>query len=238
MKTTKIFALLLFALFATSSLSYAQKKKDLKEDVDQLTKDNTTLKSQNTKLTQENKNLQNSVDRLEKENGELRSDYNRLSKDFETFKKEAANNNAGNNSGGGASSGNSGVGSSGGSKGNAGGIINVPDPNDKRPCATKQNSLDINTTYTMNLTKLVSSGYGVQVGSSSNLCQAMEEAKEFAKYYKTYNTYIRVKIVGNQRMFAIVYGSLKDYNSAKSIAESVKKRGRNEQHKDAFVIQH
>jgi len=112
------------------------------------------------------------------------------------------------------------------------------DPNDTRRCAVLQGTLESGYSYTERFTRLNSYGWGIQVYAYYNLCQASEKAEEFKKYYKMYRTYIHVKEVNGRKMYAVVYGSLKDYDQAKIYCDNFKKIVKDPEAKGAFLIQH
>ncbi len=107
------------------------------------------------------------------------------------------------------------------------------------PCLENDMSLETNASYYINdLRKLGKNGWGVQVYAFSTLCHALKEAKKFKEYYKMYNTYIKVKEVDGQKYYALVYGSLKDKSQAETYCENFKQRARNEDEREAFLVQH
>lgn len=213
------------ALFLCYTPLVAQTKKELKATVERLesanvvlTQKNLQLQTQNRKLLEDAETAQATANQAQQElqaqklqNEMLANEYQAYKRQIEAAKAEEQ------------------------AKVAAGTFV---DPNDTRPCAIKQPQLKSGNSYTLNLGVLNSKGWGVQVYSSDNLCNAMEKAQDFKSYYTMYKTYIRVKTVDGRKIFSVVYGSLKDYQQAKTYCRLFKENARAKEGNGAFLIQH
>jgi hypothetical protein len=217
---------LAFAVLAAPA--FAQTKKELKAEVERLTTANNVLQQQNgqlqlqtRKIADDYRKAQSEAARLRSDSANMAADYQALRSEYVSFQQQAAQ---------AAAAASASPASSGGS---------YVDPADTRPCAISQAKLQAGHSYHIdNLSPLNTSGWGVQVYSSDNLCNAMEKAEEFSAYYTMYKTYIRVKTVGNKRVFSVVYGSLRDHEQAKTYCELFKKNARPQDRGGAFLVQH
>lgn len=223
MKLMKALVLLMVCSFAFTTVQ-AQTKKELKAEVDRLTSSNTVLQnavvqlqSQNRKLSEDVTQAQTDLNRVKRDSARLATDYNLLTNEYIAYKQQAATTAAENT---------------------ATTSTSYVDPSDNRACALKQPTLQSGYSYTMSLGRLNSNGWGVQVYSSDNLCNAMEKAESFSNYYTMYKTYIRVKVVGSKRVFSVVYGSLKDYEQAKTYCRLFRENARSKEASGAFLVQH
>ncbi len=218
---------LLFAVFLFTNAS-AQRKKVLKEDIEtlevknnELTLKNKTLTVENSRLIKENKTYVEEIKRLRSDSVAVNTDYKILADKFQDYKKDASMRaqlekaaNATKTS------------------------ASYVDPTDKRECAVKQNSLKVDQSYRINLNPIDYQGWGVQIYSYSTLCAAVEKATEFSKSYSSFNTYIRVKQVNGERVFAVIYGSLKDAQQARTYCENFRKNVPLPEAKNAFLVKH
>jgi predicted RNase H-like nuclease (RuvC/YqgF family) len=223
MKAIFLSVLVAAALFAASP-TQAQRKKELKSDVERLENANNVLTQKNAQLEaqvkqagSENRQLQSTINRLRQDSAMMRQDYKQLSEEYVSYKQQAIA-----------------KAEADAKKKNSTSYI---DPSDKRPCALNAPKLQSGQSYTLKMNALNSDGWGLQVFSSNNLCLAMEKAESFSKQYKMYNTYIRVKMVNDQKVYSVVYASLKDYEQAKNYCASFKKSAKGPE-RDAFLVQH
>ena len=203
----------------------AQTKKELKAENAQLKAANTVLQQRVQTLEKEKKqlllsseNLKGSITRLRRDSAVASMDYKLLSDEYTNYKKEVivAKEKIEEETG-----------------------KTFLDPNDTRPCAIKQAQLEAGYSYEYgSLQKIRTKGYGVQVYSYSSLCNALEKAEDFTSYYRMYKTYIKVKIVNGQKVFSVVYGSLKDENQARTYTRLFKENARVKERSSAFMVQH
>ncbi len=171
---------------------------------------NADLENQVSALTAENQRLTIELDNAKKDNQALSADYEALAAEYEALKKKFE------------------------ATGSAAG-----DPNDRRPCKLLQNKLAPNSSYFVDtFNRLNTKGWGVQLYSFNNLCAAMEKAIEFRQYYRMWKTYITVKEINGQRMFSVVYGSMKDELQARTYLQNFRKIAKDIEGKNAFLIQH
>lgn len=226
--------------------AFAQSKKELKEEVVRLTGELTTSKRENDALDTRNKELQQENQKattklasLESENAALKEEvaskdkaYQLLNSNYSALQTQSAATAA---TGGGSGKGGS---AAAGASGKTPKELAKVDPNDTRKCARNQGKLLPGFSYTEDFARLNSRGYGLQVYSYYNLCQATEKADEFKKQYTMYKTYIHVKEVDGVMTYAVVYGSLKDYETAKNYGENFRKIAKNPIEQGAFVVQH
>jgi len=211
----------------------AQSKKALREEntllqtqVQTLQRQTQTLSVENRNLQQKNQLISKAVDRLRQDSSAMAMEYKLLSDDFVALQNSSTANTSGGNK-------------NGSSNAFAVGGTSAPDPNDSRPCARKQSQLSAGYSYFINtLGKLNSDGWGVQVYSFDNLCTAVERAEEFSSYYRMYKTYIRVKQVNGQTRYSVVYGSLRDEAQARTYCENFRKIAKDEEGRNAFIVQH
>lgn len=225
--------LLIGVLMLGLSPAHAQSKKKLREENSLLKTQVQTLQRQTKTLAADNRNLQQKnqmvgkvVNRLRQDSAAMAMEYKLLSDDFVALQNSNTTSNAIG-------------GTTGGSTNVFGGTTAAPDPNDTRACARKQGQLSAGSSYFINtLSKLNSDGWGVQVYSFGNLCQAVERAEEFSSYYRMYKTYIRVKEVNGQRRFSVIYGSLRDEAQARTYCENFRKIAKDEEGRNAFIVQH
>jgi cell division protein FtsB len=234
---------LLIALFSFST-AYGQSKKKLREqiadletEVATLTQENIQMEQVNERLRQENQayveqnsTLRSQVGQLQRENDALRVDNQALETENETLEQrvEAL-------AGGPISTGGIGTGTTTG--GTTGGGL-VSDPNDTRKCAYFQGRLTPGVSYTETYEAISNDGWGIQVYASSNLCQAAEKAESFKKNYRLYKTYVRCKQVGSGYVYAVIYGTLKYEDQAKTYLRNFKKLPNNQWGANAFLVQH
>lgn len=230
-------SIFLFAFLFTFSVGLqAQSKKKLKTENEQLKAANTVLQQKTKSLQEENKALSNrntalkaSMTKLKRDSAVAAMDYKLLSDEYKDFKKRAIEERRkveeANNGGGGVA--------------DDGSITDVILGDNNNPCAIRQAQLEAGYSYdTEGLKRIRTKGYGVQVYSYRNLCNAMEKANEFKTYYRMYKTYIKVKMVGNSKVFSVVYGSLKDEQQARTYVNLFKKNARVKERSSAFLTQH
>ena len=220
----------LFALLLSLSVGVqAQSKKKLKEEIDQLKAANTVLQQKTKKLEEEKISLSNQNTalkaealRLKRDSSKSATDYNTLSTEYDSFKKKVIDERQ-----------KTGTGTDDGA------ITDVLLGDSNKPCLMRQSKLEAGYSYdAKTLQRIPTKGYGVQVYSYSNLCNAEEKANEFMKYYRMYKTYIKVKTVGTQKVFSMVYGSLKDANQARTYTRLFKENARVKERQGAFMVQH
>lgn len=216
-----LFLVGLFILSGAFSLQ-AQSKKKLREEIKELKAANTQLRNENRKLKYEKDQLEEEKKQIvdlttffEEEVYRLRKDSAQYHTAFEEVKLKKAEFEEQN-------------------KAN----VYKPDPNDNRPCARQQSSLAPGSYFRETLNPLASSGWGVQVFSFSSLCQAQEKAEEFSAKYHMWKTYIMVKEVNGQKVFSVVYGTLRDEQQARTYCENFKKVASGPEAANAFLVQH
>lgn len=233
MKFLKSIFLVVFILGVVVSVQ-AQSKKKLKAENSQLKAANTVLQ-QKTKsleadkkaLTNKNTALKGDITRMKKDSAVSAMDYKLLSDEYKDFKKkviaerqklEDAKNSGGTDDGS---------------------ITDVILGDNNNPCAIRQAQLEAGYSYDVDgLKRIRTQGYGVQVYSYRSLCNALEKASEFKSYYHMYKTYIRVKMIGNSKVFSVVYGSLKDQQQARTYCNLFKQNARVKERASAFLVQH
>ncbi len=217
------FVLIGLLLVGSAAGLQAQTKKKLKDEVKELKTANTQLRNENRKLKyekeqadQEKKQIvdlttffENEVYRLRKDSAEYHAAYQAaVQKVTEQQAKKEEN-------------------------------TYRADPNDSRVCAQKQASLKAGYSYFRDsFGRLNSKGWGVQVFTFSSLCQAQEKADEFAAKYHMWKTYIKVKEVNGEKVFAVVYGTLRDEQQARTYCENFKQIASGPEAKNAFLVQH
>jgi hypothetical protein len=239
MTIRNIFAALAVSFLITLS-AQAQTKKKLIEENEQLKAEKVELQKANIQIEREKQALNKENARLNEANQQAQQEIQRLQQNIVDLKEanirlnnlimESENN---------VKSTKAKTGSTGAVATNSKATSSfVADPNDKRPCALKQNKLQTNQSYFLSLNKLTTKGWGIQVYSYESLCSAIEKAQEFSKSYKMYNTYIRAKEVNGKVMYSVIYGSLKDESSARFYCDNFKKIAKDAEGKAAFVIQH
>lgn len=226
--------LFLFALLYLWSipLVYAQSKRVLREEnsrlktqVQSLQRQLQTCSSENSSLKQKSRLLRSTVLRLRRDSSAMAMEYKLLAKDFQALKAEQ--------------------------KKQTKQLVYKPDNYNKTPqatpsyqsntspCTRKQNTLSVGASYFFNtLNKVNTKGWGIQVYSFQNLCNAIESAKKFSDKYTMYKTYIKVKQVNSRRMFCVVYGSLKDEIQARTYCKNFKQIAETPHLQNAFLVQH
>ncbi|MGB0524162.1 MAG: hypothetical protein ACPGJS_14435 [Flammeovirgaceae bacterium] len=233
MKFLKSIFFVAFMLCLTAGLQ-AQSKKKLKAENEQLKAANTVLQQKTQSLQSENKALENKnnklkadITRMKRDSAVNAMDYKLLNDEYTDFKKKviAERQKAADAAKGG------GV--------DDGSITDVVLGDSNNPCAIRQAQLEAGYSYDADgLRRIRTEGYGVQVYSYRNLCNAIEKADEFMSYYRMYKTYIRVKMIGNSKVFSVVYGSLKDEQQARTYMRLFKENARVKERDSAFLIQH
>ena len=229
MKTLK----LIFVGFVLSTLCFstalAQTKKQLeaeigrlREELFALNQENMLLRQQRDQLTTQNQTLaggqnamQAEISRMERRIATMEQEYQDLANAYERMKAGSL------------------VSSTA-----PGPIITGPDRSESRACALLENQLIDNTSYTLDYSRLNSSGWGIQVYSFGSLCQAEAKAQEFSKKYTMYKTYIRPKRVNGRRIYSVLYGSLKDEAQARTYCNNFRKIAKDKEGKAAFIVQH
>lgn len=226
--------LFLFALLYLWSipLVYAQSKRVLREEnsrlktqVQSLQRQLQTCSSENSSLKQKSRLLRSTVLRLRRDSSAMAMEYKLLAKDFQALKAEQ--------------------------KKQTKQLVYQPGNHNKTPqatpsyqnnaspCTRKQNTLSVGASYFFNtLNKVNTKGWGIQVYSFQNLCNAIESAKKFSDKYTMYKTYIKVKQVNSRRMFCVVYGSLKDEIQARTYCKNFKQIAETPHLQNAFLVQH
>lgn len=238
MRTLQQLAIFLIVALMAAPTLQAQSKKTLRETVSQLetevqtlTQENNQMDLVNERLRQENQayvgqnsTMRSQVGQLQRENDAMRTDNEALVGENENLRSrvEVLTTIPG---GGGTTTG--GFPTTGG----------TVDPNDTRKCAHYQGKLSPGVSYTENYTVLNSDGWGLQVYASSNLCQAGEKAETFKAKYRLYKTYIRCKEVNGTYIYAVIYGSLREREQAKTYLNNFKKISGN-WGATAFLVQH
>ena len=101
-------------------------------------------------------------------------------------------------------------------------------------CGVNPSKLIPGNSYTMKFNKMSFKGWGVQVYSFASLCNAYKKAKEFSSYYKLFNTYIRVKMMKNRKIYSVIYGSLKDEEQARTYCTNFRKIAKDKEGQNAF----
>lgn len=220
--TSFILGLSALLLFTTESQAQLFGKK--KKQIEQLTKENgelrkakrqieeraTELEGENQRVSAQLSSMRTEVARLETENASLREQLNGMGSELESLKSEKAERES-----------------------------YAPAPNDSRSCAKRQGKLQMNKSYFVDLSsQVISKGWGLQVYSSRNLCQAQEAAEEFQSYYHLYKTYIKIKNEGGEPLYCVIYASLKYKDQAKVYCNNFRKIGRTEGEQNAFLVQH
>ncbi|WP_281615881.1 SPOR domain-containing protein [Flammeovirga sp. SubArs3] len=226
---------IVFAALLIATPSFAQSKKKLKQMNAQLTTENSelrkgkmemeqkanSLKSMNEQLTYEMEGLKNDVSALQNENGNLKSEVDELEKENEELiaALESASSAA----------------ATGGTAVSSGANM----PANSAGCSSRQGKLQNNKTYFVDLSsQIISHGWGVQVYSTKSLCDAQGYAEKFQDFYKMWKTYVKVTEQNGQQIYSVVYGSLKYQDQAKVYLENFKKIGRNDDEKNAILVQH
>jgi hypothetical protein len=214
---TNVLACLIFSSTMFSGQLFAQSKKTLKSEKDELQHQIVSLKRDNATLEKLSKDKQTELDamradlqarvmeveRLRLDSATLAYEYGRLKEDYETYKLQSA-------------------------------------PLSVKPsteCGTDM-TLVPNTTYTLDFKPVHSKGWGVQVFAFDDFCIALEKAKEFSRSYHMYKTYIRVKHVNGVTKYAVVYGTLKHKAEAQTYCDGFKKKVRGTEFQNAFLIHH
>jgi len=237
MRTLKHVGILLIVALMAAPQLHAQSKKKMRETISQLETEVQTLTQENNQLdavserlreenqayVEQNGTLRSQVGQLQRENDALRGDNENLISENEGLKARVD------------ALANSPIGGTGGTTG--GGGNTAIDPNDTRKCAHNQGRLSPGVSYTENYTAINSDGWGLQVYASSNLCQAAEKAEEFKSKYRLYKTYIRCKEVNGNFIYAVVYGSLREREQAKTYMNNFKKIS-GSWGANAFLVQH
>lgn len=108
------------------------------------------------------------------------------------------------------------------------------------PCGANPAKLEDDQSYYLeSLRPMGLHGWGVQVYSFTDLCTALAKARQFRNYYQMYNTYLRVKEGDNgERLYTVVYASLKDQQQAQVYLKAFRAKGRDEAQKNAFLVRH
>lgn len=235
MKKNQILSLAIILFTLTFSVnSFAQSKKKLKQMNAQLTTENTELRKSKTELEQKSNSLQAMNDQmkyeveglkadissLQQKNDALQSEVNSLSEANEAYEEKLASYS---------------VSGSGGNVATAGKNM----PANSSQCSSRQGKLQANHTYFVDLSsQIISHGWGVQVYSTSSLCDAQGYAESFQSHYKMWKTYVKVSEQNGSQVYSVVYGSLKYQDQAKVYLENFKKIGRNDDEKNAILVQH
>jgi hypothetical protein len=247
MKTSKSLLLILAFLVLGFSSGFGQTKKALREEiaqlqaqVNQLNLDKTVLEQEKTAVVAANKSmnsenlaLKSQVAGLQDDMEDCNQDYANLMADYQSLLAGGTVTTTPSTPKPPATTGGSGssvtpstttgavIGSSGGST-----------------CASMENALLANNTYHLNYTLAPAGGWGVQIYSFSSLCQAEKKAREFAKDFTMYETYIKVKVAGGKKLFAVVYGSMPNKAQAQTYLTNFKKIAKDPAQKTAFLVQH
>ncbi len=108
------------------------------------------------------------------------------------------------------------------------------------PCGANPAKLEDDQSYYLeSLRPMGLHGWGVQVYSFTDLCTALAKARQFRNYYQMYNTYLRVKEGDNgERLYTVVYASLRDQQQAQVYLKAFRAKGRDEAQKNAFLVRH
>lgn len=226
-------AFVVLVLFFSTS-SFAQSKKKLKQMNAQLTTENTELRKSKTELEKKSNSLQAMNDQmkyeveglkadissLQQKNESLQSEANSLSEANEAYEEKLASYSTSGSGGNVATAGN-----------------NMPANSSQ--CSSRQGELQDNKTYFVDLSsQIISHGWGVQVYATANLCDAQGYAEKFQDHYKMWKTYVKVSDQNGNQVYSVVYGSLKYQDQAKVYLENFKKIGRNDDERNAVLIQH
>ncbi|MBB3698960.1 SPOR domain-containing protein [Flammeovirga yaeyamensis] len=232
MKITKNYSIFLFLFaFVFSFTTYGQSKKKLKQMNAQLTSENQELRrskddlekksnslaAMNEQLTYEMESLKSDVSKLQAENSNLKNEIDELESENEGLVTTLEN-----------------------SKSNSGAVANGNNmPANSANCSSKQGALMGNKSYFVDLSSTITvHGWGVQVYSTKSLCDAQGYAENFESYYKMWKTYIKVTEDNGEQIYSVVYGTLKYEDQAKVYMENFKKIGRNEDERNAILVQH
>ena len=226
MQTYRIVVLIL--LLGVGQALFAQSKKQLKEQVAQLQVENAELNRETDELErqlqqsrdaynmalEQNTQLQDQVQQLQQQIADPNRDYQKLNEDYETLKNRT-------------------VGITGGTTGtplppNTGGV---------RPCVYYANQLAEGSSYTLDYKLWPGGGWGIQIATFSDLCTAETRAREFAKDYTLYPTYLKMKVVSGKQMYAVIYGAMQDENQARSYLANFKKIAKGPE-KNGFLVRH
>lgn len=105
-------------------------------------------------------------------------------------------------------------------------------------CASLADRLDLNQSYSLSYESGASGNWGMQVYAFSTLCQAEQEAKAFSQQHTRFPTFVRPKLVNNRKLFAVVYGSWNQQSEAAAYCEQYRAQARSAQARGAFVLKH
>lgn len=189
---------------------------DLEAQISDLKDQRAALEEENMALAEQNQELLMEVDKLKEEKANFTSDYQALAAEYESLKAE-----------------NEQLRKSGGV------AMGTLTEEQMSTCTMMEDKLQPNTSYRADgFWKWKYKGYGVQVYSFDNLCDAMAKAAEFDAYYNLWKVYIMVKEVEGEKIYSVVYGSLKNKVSAQVYLTNFKKIARNDAERNAFLVQH
>lgn len=190
--------------------------KGLEAEITELKDKVATLEDENMSLTQQNQTLLQENEELKAERENYQNDFQALAAEYESLKAE-----------------NEQLKQSGGGTG-------LPLTEEQMAtCNAMSGKMAANSSYRADgFWKIKNRGYGVQVYSFDNLCDAMAKAAEFDAYYNLWKVYITVKEVEGQKMYSVVYGCLKNKLQAETYIANFKNIARNDAEKNAFLVRH
>lgn len=217
MRDFKIFLVLVVGLSVCfPNFTQAQSKREMKAEIAKLKNEIDLLTKQLKDKEAEAKSLNLEVSKLEKKNLRLlndlknaKIDYTALNDEFRDYKTEQE------------------------AKASA-----KAKAQSEPKCQYDKLDLQPNHSYTLDFKKMKLHGWGLQVYSFSNLCLAKEKADAFSKKYSLYKTYIRVKNLGDNKVYAVIYGSLKHRAQAEVYRNNFKNIAQDASAKNAFLVQH
>lgn len=190
---------------------------ELRSSKDDLEKKTNSLAAMNEQLSYEMESLKSDVSKLQAENSNLKDEIDELETENEGLVAAVEN-----------------------SKSSSSAVANGNNmPKNSASCSSKQGQLQNNRSYFVDLTSTITAhGWGVQVYSSKSLCDAQGYAEQFEAYYKMWKTYVKVSQENGEQIYSVVYGTLKYEDQAKVYMENFKKIGRNENERNAILVQH
>ncbi len=224
--TTAIIVIItiLFLSFLAIPNAQGQNRKKLKAAIEKLKSEKALLTKQMLDEQQQNKSLNNEIQNLEQKilnleqdlNG-AKIDYKTLNEEFNEYKLAEEKRKAA--------------------------VLETKENQKKaqsylKDCSLNNLNLQANNSYTLKFNKINVHGWGLQVYSFNSLCLAKERADKFSKQYRLYKTYIRVKEINGQKVYAVLYGSLKYKEQAEVYCKNFRNVARDKGGQNAFLVQH
>jgi len=105
-------------------------------------------------------------------------------------------------------------------------------------CAYLSDRLQNNQSYSLDYEPQPANRWGVQVFAFTSLCQAEKRARDFAAQHPGAPTFIRPKVVNNRRLYAVVYGAWNDSLEAQSYRQDYVNAATDPISQGAFIVQH